>query len=121
MFEIIYRYDPSRPTERQAPADAGEARRRLEEGNQAVVNLATGSPEWPRVVYFDLADIGVAVDRGVPKQRPFAVVLGCSDARVPIELIFDRAFNELFVVRVAGNILGQEQLGSIGYAVDNLG
>src|SRR5262249_28648319 len=56
-----------------------------------------------------------------PKQRPFAVVLGCSDARVPIELIFDRACNELFVVRVAGNVLGQEQLGSIDYAVDNLG
>jgi carbonic anhydrase len=63
----------------------------------------------------------VAVESGGPKQRPFAVVLGCSDARVPIELIFDRACNELFVVRVAGNILGQEQLGSIGYAVDNLG
>src|SRR5262249_10138853 len=67
------------------------------------------------------ADIGIAAERGGPKQRPFAVVLGCSDARVPIELIFDRACNELFVVRVAGNVLGQEQLGSIDYAVDNLG
>ena len=63
----------------------------------------------------------MAVDSGGPKQRPFAVVLGCSDARVPIELIFDRACNELFVVRVAGNVLGQEQLGSIDYAVDHLG
>src|SRR5262245_28226101 len=108
MFEIIYRYDPSRPTVRQPPADAGEARRLLEEGNRTFVNLASGGPEGSRVVYFDLADIGVAVERGVIKQRPFAVVLGCSDARVPIELIFDRAFNELFVVRVAGNILGQE-------------
>src|SRR5262249_56286936 len=100
---------------------AAEARRRLEEGNRTFVSLATGSPEGSRVVYFDLADIGVAVESGVPKQRPFAVVLGCSDARVPIELIFDRACNELFVVRVAGNVLGQEQLGSIGFCVDKLG
>jgi carbonic anhydrase len=121
MFEIIYRYDPARPTERQSPADAAEARRRLEEGNRAFVDLATGVPEGSRVVYFDLADIGVAIDSGGPKQRPFAVVVGCSDARVPIELIFDRACNELFVVRVAGHVLGPEPLGSVGYAVDRLG
>jgi carbonic anhydrase len=121
MFELVYRYDPARPTPRQTPADAAEARRLLEEGNRAFAGLAAGVPEGSRVVYFDLADIGVAVEGGAPKQRPFAVVLGCSDARVPIELIFDRACNELFVVRVAGNVLGQEQLGSIDYAVDNLG
>jgi carbonic anhydrase len=121
MFEIIYRYDPSRPVARQAPADAAEACRWLEEGNKTFVSLASGGADRSQVVYFDLADIGVAVDRGVPIQEPFAVVLGCSDARVPIELIFDRACNELFVVRVAGNVLGQEQLGSIDYAIDHLG
>jgi carbonic anhydrase len=121
MFEIIYRYDPSRPVERKSPGDAAEARRWLEEGNRTFVGLATGSPEGSQVVYFDLADVGVAADSGVPVQEPFAVVLGCSDARVPIELVFDRACNELFVVRVAGNVLGQEQLGSIDYAVDHLG
>jgi carbonic anhydrase len=121
MFEIIYRCDPSRPLERQPPADAAEARRRLEEGNRAFVNLATGGPDGSRVVPFDLADIGVSNEGGGPKQEPFAVVLGCSDARAPVELIFDRACNELFVVRVAGNVLGQEQLGSIDYAVDHLG
>jgi hypothetical protein len=107
MFEIIYRYDPSRPAERQLPADAAQARQRLEEGNRAFSNLAPGMPEGSRVIYLNLEDLGV-VDSGVPKQLPFAVVLGCSDARVPIELIFDRACNELFVVRVAGNVLGQE-------------
>ncbi len=121
MFEIIYRYDPSRPIERQPPADAAEARRCLEEGNRTFVSLATGRPDGSRIVHFDLADLGVAFESGGPKQRPFAAVLGCSDARVPIELIFDRACNELFVVRVAGNVLGQEQLGSIDYAVNNLG
>src|SRR5262249_52823749 len=105
----------------QPPADAGEARRLLEEGNRTFVNLASGGPGGSRGVYFDLADIGVAVERGVIKQRPFAVVLGWSDGRVADELFFYRAFSELFVVRVAGNILGQEQLGSIDYAVDNLG
>jgi carbonic anhydrase len=121
MFEIIYRYDPARPLERQPPVDAAEARRLLEEGNRVFSSLARDGSEGSQVVYFDLADIGVSADSCGPKQRPFAVVVGCSDARAPIELIFDRACNELFVVRVAGNILGQEQLGSIDYAVDNLG
>jgi carbonic anhydrase len=121
LFELIYRCDPSRPSDRRPPADAAEACRRLEEGNRAFAGMGTGSPDGPHVIYFDLEDIGVAPGGGVPKQRPFAVVLGCSDARVPTELIFDRACNELFVVRVAGNVLGQEQLGSIDYAVENLG
>ena len=54
-------------------------------------------------------------------QTPFALVLGCSDARVPIEIIFDQSPNDLFVIRVAGNVLGVECLGSIDYAVANLG
>jgi carbonic anhydrase len=58
---------------------------------------------------------------GAPKQRPYAAVLGCSDARVPIELIFNEGPNDLFVVRVAGNGLGSEVLGSLKYAVDHLG
>ena len=52
-------------------------------------------------------------------QSPFGIVLGCSDARVPIELIFDHSHNELFVVRVAGNVLGTECLGSLEYAARN--
>jgi carbonic anhydrase len=51
------------------------------------------------------------------RQAPFGVVLGCSDARVPLELVFDVAPNQLFVVRVAGNVLGDECLGSIEYAL----
>ncbi len=56
-----------------------------------------------------------------PEQRPYAAVLGCSDARVPIELIFNEGPNDLFVIRVAGNGLGAEVLGSLSYAVDHLG
>jgi carbonic anhydrase len=121
MFELIYRYDPTRPTDRHPPASADEARRRLEDGNRGFANLGEGTPDASRVVYIDPEHFGVAAMGGVPKQQPFAVVLGCSDARVPIELLFDRSCNELFVVRVAGNTLGQEQLGSIGYAVEYLG
>ena len=54
-------------------------------------------------------------------QEPFAVVLGCSDSRVPVELIFDQGLGDLFVVRVAGNIAGPSQLGSIEYAAAQLG
>ena len=52
-----------------------------------------------------------------PKQTPICVVLGCADARVPAELVFDVKPNQLFVVRVAGNVLGEECLGSIEYAL----
>jgi len=58
---------------------------------------------------------------GAPRQRPYAAILGCSDARVPIELIFNEGPNDLFVVRVAGNGLGSDVLGSLKYAVDHLG
>jgi carbonic anhydrase len=121
MFELIYRYDPARPATRQPPADAAEACRRLEEGNAAFATLAAPGADASRVVHLGPEDFGVAPEGDAPRQQPFAVVLGCSDARVPTELIFDRACNELFVVRVAGNVLGQEQLGSIDYAVENLG
>ena len=56
----------------------------------------------------------------MPKQAPFAVVVGCSDARVPTEMIFGQGFNDLFVIRVAGNVLGDECLGSIDFALNAL-
>jgi carbonic anhydrase len=57
----------------------------------------------------------------MPQQAPFAAVLGCSDARVPTESVFDQSFNQLFVLRIAGNVLGAECLGSLHYAVRHLG
>jgi carbonic anhydrase len=56
----------------------------------------------------------------LPEQHPFAAIVGCSDARVPLELIFNEGPNDLFVVRVAGNTLGDDVLGSLKYAVDHL-
>ncbi len=53
-------------------------------------------------------------------QHPFAAVLGCSDSRVPVELIFDQGIGDIFVVRVAGNVAQADEIGSIEYAVDHL-
>jgi carbonic anhydrase len=56
----------------------------------------------------------------MPKQAPFAVVVGCSDARVPTEMLFGQGFNDLFVIRVAGNVMGDVCLGSIDFALTAL-
>jgi carbonic anhydrase len=54
-------------------------------------------------------------------QEPFAVVLGCSDSRVPVEVVFDQGFGSLFVIRVAGNIVAPSQVGSIEFAAERFG
>ncbi len=54
-------------------------------------------------------------------QQPFAVILGCSDSRVPVELVFDQGLGDLFVIRVAGNVVAASQIGSIEYAAEMFG
>src|SRR5690606_41940826 len=54
-------------------------------------------------------------------HRPFAIVLGCSDSRVPAELVFDQGLGDLFVIRVAGNIVAPSQVGSVEFAVERFG
>jgi carbonic anhydrase len=54
-------------------------------------------------------------------QHPFATVLGCSDSRVPVEVLFDSGIGDIFVIRVAGNVVDVDEAGSIEYAVDHLG
>lgn len=54
-------------------------------------------------------------------QHPFAVLLGCADSRVPAELVFDQGLGELFVIRVAGNIVAPSQIGSVEFAVERFG
>jgi carbonic anhydrase len=123
-FDIIYRYDPSRPRGVHLPVDASDAQRMLEAGSREFTTLTPAdgvSPSGERVFHFDLEDLGIAQPGSAPKQQPFAVVLGCSDARVPTELIFNQGCNDIFVVRVAGNVLGREGIGSIDYAINHLG
>jgi len=59
--------------------------------------------------------------RDLTTQRPFAVVLGCSDSRAPAELVFDQGLGDLFVIRVAGNIVAPSQVGSVELAVERFG
>ena len=124
--EITYRYEKVDPASHERPADADTARRRLDQGSRAFAallsNLATKSGNARRVIHVDAQDLGLAPGvPGTPAQRPFAAVLGCSDARVPVELIFNEGPNDLFVVRVAGNGLGSEVIGSLSYAIEHLG
>ncbi|MGA8575773.1 MAG: carbonic anhydrase [Candidatus Cybelea sp.] len=91
---------------RTTPAEALEL---LKAGNaRFVAGTPQAEPHGPRVA--ELAG----------GQSPFATVLGCSDSRVPIETVFDQAPGALFVVRVAGNFLNDDNLGSIEFAVDVL-
>jgi carbonic anhydrase len=126
IVEITYRYDASNGVARPRPGDADSARDRLDEGSRTIAalldSLTEGTGTARQIIPVDPRDLGLAPgDRLVPQQRPYAAVLGCSDARVPIELIFNEGPNDLFVVRVAGNGLGSEVLGSLKYAVDHLG
>ncbi len=126
IIEITYRYDGTLATTRPRPTDAEAARARLEDGSRMfgalLDSLTDGTGTAQRVISVDPRDLGLAPNaHSAPKQRPYAAVLGCSDARVPIELVFNEGPNDLFVVRVAGNGLGSEVLGSLKYAVDHLG
>ena len=123
--EITYRYEANRAPLRARPSDAGEAMRRLDDGSRAFAellnNLGEEGEAARRVIRVDPRDLALFGDEDAPKQRPYAAVLGCSDARVPIELIFNEGPNDLFVVRVAGNVLGNDVLASLKYAVEHLG
>src|SRR6476660_5689207 len=92
--EIVYRYGAQDAPARPRPTDSDAARQRLDAGNRAFAALLEGLEHGDdvvrRVVEIDLQELGLAArDQESPKQRPFAAVLGCSDARVPIELIFN--------------------------------
>jgi carbonic anhydrase len=89
---------------------AQEGLRRLVEGNARFV---LGQARFPTVCKETLADLA----RG---QQPYATIIGCSDSRVPPELIFDANFGELFIVRVAGNVISPEVKGSLQYAGSHL-
>lgn len=90
---------------------AVEALRRLQEGNRQFVAGARSGAADP-----DLQP----GDTQAP-QMPFAVVLGCSDSRVPVEIVFNQGFGDLFVIRVAGNIVAPSQIGSIEFAAEKFG
>ncbi len=129
-MDIIYRYDPYTPIVPRQLDDALAAIEALRQGHERYASIVgrvqrefLGEPsEGPLVIPSDPMSLGMpTLSNAPPVQTPFALVLGCSDARVPIERIFDQSLNDLFVIRVAGNVLGVECLGSIAFAVNHLG
>jgi carbonic anhydrase len=122
MFELIYRFDPAKATSYRMPQTSEEACELLVQGNRDFAEMTDihNSGKKARIIHFDPQAFGWGVGNGgAPTQAPFAAVLGCADARVPTEMVFSKGCNELFVVRVAGNVLGQECLGSLRYAVSH--
>ena len=93
-----------------APTSPDEALARLKEGNTRFasgnVRHAHEAANWRKQL--------------TQTQRPFATILGCSDSRVPIELVFDQGFGDIFVIRVAGNVVSTDVEGSMQYALYHL-
>ena len=87
---------------------AQDALQRLREGNRRFVADRTRDNGMSPARRRELAD----------SQEPFAIILGCSDSRVPAELVFDQGLGDLFVIRVAGNIVAPSQVGSVEFAVE---
>lgn len=83
---------------------ARDALERLREGNRRFVASEPGPSGRPSA-----------------GQQPFAIILGCSDSRVPAELVFSQGFGDLFVIRVAGNIVAPSQVGSVEFAAERFG
>jgi carbonic anhydrase len=101
--------EPGHP-ERPGVAPA-EAISKLKEGNSRYVSGNLQHPGQTPERRTELAN----------SQHPFAIIVSCSDSRVPPEIVFDQGLGDLFVLRVAGNVINDESLGSIEYAVDHLG
>jgi len=128
-MDLIYRFDPHDPIKLPKDLDAQGVIELLQDGNARFVDLVetlqksiNGEKTAASIVVPQRAlSPGLPIIPGlVPTQSPFALVIGCSDARVPIEIVFDQFFNGMFVVRIAGNALSTEGLGSIQYAVKSL-
>jgi len=89
-----------------------EALERLREGNRRFASDVRGSA---------VLDTQTRRSQLAEGQEPFAIILGCSDSRVPAEIVFDQGLGDLFVIRVAGNIVASSQIGSVEFAAERFG
>jgi carbonic anhydrase len=128
--------DPAHPD--QPIVSPAEAISRLKEGND---RFTAGKPQHPHESVDErnyiaansyenagTMSLGMTSEQAAKRraelaksQHPFAIILSCSDSRVPPEIVFDEGLGDLFIIRVAGNVLNDEGLGSIEYGVDILG
>ena len=92
--------------------EAREALALLQEGNRRFVS---------DISHRDANGSGVRRLELAVRQEPFAAILGCSDSRVPVEIVFDQGLGDLFVIRVAGNIVAPSLIGSVEFAAENFG
>lgn len=91
---------------------AGDALTALKQGNE---RFASGHVRHPH------SDAARRIDTAQHGQHPFAAIVGCSDSRVPVEIVLDQGLGDLFVIRVAGNVVATDETGSIEYVVEHLG
>src|SRR3954454_4096472 len=96
------------PSTHKAASASADAMRKLREGNERFVNQTTTAARRDAARREQVAYA----------QHPFAIVLGCSDSRVPPEIVFDQGLGDLFVIRIAGKVSPAEVVGSIEYAVE---
>jgi carbonic anhydrase len=126
MIELIQRYAPQQSEPRPHPRSTEEAQARLVEGNREFMQFWNQpfDPGTPRqdVVPFDPRAWGLTESGAteMPPHEPFVAALSCSDARVPTELVFRQTFNDLFIVRLAGNVISTEGVGSLAFAATAL-
>ena len=93
-------------------SNAQQALQRLREGNQRFASNVRALDAW--LSHTKREEL-------VSGQKPFAIILGCSDSRVPAEIVFDQGLGDLFVIRVAGNVVAPSQIGSVEFAVSLFG
>lgn len=134
--QFIQAADPDHPD--QPIVSPAEAISRLKEGNGRFTTgnmqhphessdersyMAKNSYENASMIFLGMTAEQAAKRRAelIKHQHPFAIILSCSDSRVPPEIVFDQGLGDLFIVRVAGNVINDESLGSIEYGVDILG
>ncbi len=98
--------------QRPVSVTAEDALVRLRDGNERFVTEHSQSPNKTLVRVLETAKDG---------QHPFVTFLSCSDSRVPLEVVFDQGIGDLFVIRVAGNVIGTDEIGSIEYGVEHVG
>jgi carbonic anhydrase len=122
MIEICWRLDPRESATERQPSTADDALTLLRDGNRSFAGLELISGEVSRhVIHVVAEDLGFgASPTAAPHQAPFAALLGCADARVPLELVFAQSANDAFTVRVAGNVFATECIGSFDYAVAHI-
>jgi len=134
ISQFVRAAEPAHPDQPIVPP--AEAISRLKAGNARYTSGKEQPPESNQERAFEatnsyenagLTFLGMTADQAAKRraeltksQHPFAIIVSCSDSRVPPEIVFDQGLGDLFVLRVAGNVIDDHSLGSIEYAVDHL-